>query len=256
MKQKPLIAVAYLVSAMVLSLFLSTTAVYAKQHSKKANAKSNAKTYLLRQSTQWAADIRVVISPLLMQLDADHVGYSIQYSKEHQSICAWRKDTKQYVLKSMDDWLRRYRNVAMSVTWTADLKQPTTVTSARQNNFKVNHYVYENIQIARAFFSSEIGFEKEKPRGTGYIETVELGVDPNVEEILSRLSALPKLSGVPFAVYVRSPQGQPYNNTLSTSEFVSNPSIRPLKLFVPTGYTRIQSFGEILVPKSSIQELL
>src|SRR5215813_3040962 len=82
-------------------LFISLAVISSIATAEAAPAQ-NKKVYFLRQNTVWAANHRLTITPVVAQIDADHVGFKFQYSIPDQMIYAWKPDRKEYIKQPVD----------------------------------------------------------------------------------------------------------------------------------------------------------
>lgn len=216
-------------------------------------SKKTKKVYLLVQQTVWAANHRLVLTPTLMQLDADHPGFSIQYSIPDQVVIAWNKTRKEYARESLQTWLNSFRNLAVVLCWSSGLPKPSEVTTGLEFKRKATHSVWNNVRIERSYYSSDIGKpEGKKAPGTGNIKTVQLdGVDPKVGLVLARLYGFPDSNEIPIEAYVVRDKRKTHRS-IHTIKLEENPKIKlPSPFIPPKDYQQIKDFQRVLSPHAT-----
>lgn len=237
------IALTFVIAAAV----LLSTPVYAIAPKKSDNI------YLLFQNTVWAANHHLVITPTLMQLDADHPGFAVQYSIPDQEIIAWNKIRKEYCRQPLQSWLKSFRNLAVILSWSSGLQKPNEVTTVKAFGKKAKHYVWNDVKVQRSFYSSDIGKpERNKPPASGNIKTVQLdGVDPTVGLVLTRIYGFPESKEIPIEAYMIREKRKTHES-IHTFKLEVNPKIKLPSLFVPPkGYKQIKDFQRVLAPQDT-----
>jgi|AGTN01.2.fsa_nt_gi hypothetical protein len=216
-------------------------------------ATKNRKVYLLLQNTVWAANHRLIITPTLMQLDAEHQGFLVQYSVPDQMVYAWHKGRREYAKEPLNSWLKSFRNLAVLLGWTSGLSKPNEITTVKEWDRKAKLYVFDDVKIVRSYYASDIGKpERTKIPATGHIKTIQLdGVDPNVGVVLTRLYGFPEYNEIPIEAYIIRNKKKT-RSSVHTIKLDENPEIElPSEFIPPKEYKLVKDFQRVIAPMDS-----
>lgn len=235
------------------AILIATVTISLPVHAIKTTKNKPAKSYLLLQNTVWAANHRLTLTPSLMNLDAEHAGFVIQYSLPDQTVCAWNKARKEYAKEPLASWLKKFRNVAVILSWSSGLSKPNEIKTVNEWGRKAKQFVYEDINIARSYYSSDIGKrERTKAPATGYLTTIQLdGIDPKVGVVLARLYGYPESNEIPLEAYALRNKKKSHTS-IHTIKLEENPKIEYPSVFVPPkDFKQIKDFQRIISPRDT-----
>lgn len=216
-------------------------------------SKKKQKVYLLLQNTVWAAEHRLVVAPTIMQLDAGHQDFSVQYSVPDQMVYVWNRDRKEYAKGSLDSWLNSFRNMAVVLSWPSGLRRPVEITPIKEWKRNAKLYVYENVKITRSYYSSDIGKPQKRRKGhTAHIKSIQLdGIAPEVGLVLTHLYGFPESTEIPLEAYIWRNK-EKTRESIHTIKLEESPELKLPSVFVPPkDYKQLNDFQRVLAPKDT-----